>query len=201
MAFSAPADVAPEGSKDARIGRFVDAARELASEAGDTAFTVQQVVERAGLSLKSFYRCFDGKDDLLIELLGAESRTGADLLADALEGLDAPPERLRAYIAGILELAAAPGAEGYAGVLAREHRRLAETRPTELARALAPLLDLLAGQIAPVPGADVDADTATVFALVVGGIHDVIVGRAVAADRAAYLWHFCWFGLGGAPCP
>lgn len=197
MAFSA----VDEAGTNARIGRFVDAARELANETGSAAFTVQQLVERTGLSLKSFYRCFDSKDDLLLALLAEESRTGADLLAAALDGLRPPPERLRAYIEGIFALAAAPGAEGYAGVLAREHRRLAETRPAELARALAPLVDLLAAEISAVPSADVAADTEVVFALVIGGIHDVIIGRAVAADRAAHMWRLCWFGLGGPRCP
>lgn len=185
---------------DARIRRLVNAAGELANETGSAAFTVQQVVERAGLSLKSFYRCFDSKDDLLLALLADASRAGAEILAGALDVHRAPAERLRAYIEGIFALAVVPGAEGYAGVLAREHRRLSEARPGELARALAPLVDLLATEVSSVPTADVAADTDAVFTLVIGGIHDVIVGGAVATDRAAHLWRFCWSGLGGAPC-
>ena len=38
---------------------------------------------RAGLSLKAFYTCFRGKDDLLLALLAEDSRIGADVLGRA----------------------------------------------------------------------------------------------------------------------
>src|SRR5437016_7632098 len=68
-----------------RMERLVAAARELANETGTAAFTVTQVTERAGLSLKSFYRCFPGKDELLIALLEEDSRLGAAILAEAID--------------------------------------------------------------------------------------------------------------------
>src|SRR4051794_31726344 len=45
----------------ARLSETVAAARSLAEETGSSAFTVQQVVARAGQSLKSFYRYFESK--------------------------------------------------------------------------------------------------------------------------------------------
>jgi AcrR family transcriptional regulator len=187
-----------------RMERLVDAARSLANESGSAAFTVAQVAERAGLSLKSFYRCFSGKDHLLLALLEEESRRGAAILGGMVDAYDAPVERLRAYVQGIFELLTYPDAIGYAGVLVREHRRLAEDHPDELDAALRPLVDRLRSELASGVRAgeleDVEPRRAaeTVFALVLASIHEVTLGRAEPRERAAYLWRFCWSGLAGA---
>src|SRR5438128_4383034 len=125
-----------------RMERLLAAARDLANETGSAAFTVVQVAERAGLSLKSFYRCFSGKDELLLALLEEESGIGASILAGVIEPHREPADRVRAYVEGIFELLPHPGVAGYAGVLVREHRRLGEDHPEELRAALAPLLGL-----------------------------------------------------------
>jgi TetR/AcrR family transcriptional regulator len=65
---------------DARSGRaevterLVESARELVWDAGGPSFTVTQVVAAAGTSLKSFYRCFASKDELLVALFEAPLR-------------------------------------------------------------------------------------------------------------------------------
>ena len=187
-------------SPQERADRLVAAARDLANETGSAAFTVAQVVERAGASFKGFYRLFGGKDDLLLALLDADSRVGGRLLADRVERHRPPEHRLRAFVEGIFELATLPGATGYAGVLVREYRRLAEERPADLRRALSPLVDLLAAEITAASGAGVTTsgdparDASTMFALILTGIHDVTIG-ADADDVAAHLWRFCWNGL------
>src|SRR4051794_35141299 len=84
-----------------RMERLVAAARDLANDTGSAAFTVVQVAQRAGLSLKSFYRCFSGKDDLLLALLEEDSGVGASLLRLRIERHRAPAERLQAYVEGI----------------------------------------------------------------------------------------------------
>src|SRR5687768_1817645 len=115
MAFStgpAATSVLPAASE--RADRLLAAARDLANETGNAAFTVAQVVERAGASFKGFYRSFGGKDDLLLALLEADSRVGAVLLADLVDRHDAPERRLRAFVDGIFALATLPGASGYA---------------------------------------------------------------------------------------
>src|SRR3954467_13307915 len=125
---------------DARRQRLVDAARELATESGSAAFTVAQAAGRAGASLKGFYGCFAGKDELLLALLAEDSRVGATLVAERVSAQSAPGDRLRACVDALFELVALPGALGYAGVLVREHRRLDVERPDELRAALAPLI-------------------------------------------------------------
>ncbi len=189
----------------ARMERFVQAARDLADESGNAAFTVPQVAARSGLSLKTFYRCFRGKDDLLLALLEDDTRIGAQLLAQVVDEHTDPTARLRAYVNGVFAMVALPGAAGYAGVLVREHRRLAEHRPDELRGALAPMVELLADEIAAAVAsgvarsADPARDAATVFGLLLTAIHDVTIGRADATETAAYLWQFWWNGLRAAP--
>src|SRR5688572_30514332 len=95
-----------------RIEKLLDAARELADETGGAAFTVAQVASRAGLSLKSFYRCFAAKDDLLIALLEEDSRVGATIIAQTVDEHSDPFARLRAYVTGYFDMLTIPGAIG-----------------------------------------------------------------------------------------
>jgi AcrR family transcriptional regulator len=186
-----------------RLERFVQAARDLADESGSAAFTVPQLAARAGLSLKTFYRCFPGKDELLLAVLEDDSRIGAQLLGNAVDAHADPASRLRAYFDAIFGMVALPGAAGYAGVLVREHRRLSEDHPEELRGALAPMVELLAREIAGAVDAglarstDAGRDAETVFGLLLAGIHDVTCGRGDARELASYLWRFCWGGLRG----
>ncbi len=179
------------------------AARDLAGETGSAAFTVAQVAGRAGVSLKVFYRYFAGKDDLLVALLEEDSRIGAQLLQERVDAHADPIERLRAAVTGLLELITLEGALGYAGVLIREHRRLSESRPEELAQALAPIVDVLALAIAGTVDAGVSDARAprraarTLFALVLDTIHEVVLGRADALEEATFLWQICWSGVRG----
>jgi AcrR family transcriptional regulator len=186
----------------ARSERLIDAARDLATETASAGFTVAQVAERARASLKGFYACFPGKDDLLLALLEEDSRVGATLVAEQVGRHDDPVDRLRAYVHGLFSLVAHPGALGYVGVLVREHRRLGEERPDDLRAALAPLVDLLAGELAGAATVghantpDPRRDAETVFGLLLAGVHEVTLGRRDPYDAAADLWRLCWSGLG-----
>jgi AcrR family transcriptional regulator len=186
-------DPAVARSQD-RIDRLFDAARKLTDESGDAGFTVVQVASAAGVSLKTFYRYFDGKDELLLALLEEESRVGAGLLAASLAKAADPGARLRRYVDGILSLAHA--SPGYAGVLVREHRRLSAERPDALAAALQPLLDLLEAEIEQATdAADASRAAEIVFALLLSGVAEVaLAGRDRATVTASY-WEFISGGL------
>jgi AcrR family transcriptional regulator len=187
MAFS-------EGVELGRPQQLVAAARALANENGSAAFTVAQLTGRAGLSLKAFYTCFRGKDELLLALLAEDSGLGADALADRIGNRDGD-DALRTYVDELFGMVAIPGAIGYAGVLVREYRRLTELHDNELRDALAPLVDLLAGYI---DSDDPKRDARTMFAVLLDGIHDVVVGRATDPhELARYLSDFCVSGIGG----
>lgn len=190
MAFSAMAVTA---DPDPRIGRLTAAARDLANETGSAAFTVAQVAERAELSLKSFYRCFRSKDDLLVALLADDSALGAELLAERIAARN--DDGFAAFVDELFTLLMLPAADGYAGVLVREHVRLSETHTEELRVALAPLTDLLASLLTT---ADPQRDAQTTFGVLLQGIHDVVLGHVPdARAHGAYLYRFCAHGLDG----
>jgi len=187
-----------------RLSRFVDAARQLASETGDSSFTVQQVVQRSGLSLKSFYRSFAGKDDLLLALIEEDSRIGAQALAEWVAQKRDPVDRLRAYVHGLLSFLAL-GEASYVSMLMREQRRLEQADPEGMASALAPFIDLLEALLVDAVDAgevrrgDQRRDATTIFNLVLDQIHTLGAGpdRNETELAADYLWQFCWGGLRG----
>jgi hypothetical protein len=81
-------------------------------------------------------------------------------------------------------------------VLVRERRRLIESHDAELRDALAPLVDLLARNI---DSDDPKRDASTMFAVLLEGINDIVVGRvADVSELADYLYRFCTTGAGGA---
>jgi AcrR family transcriptional regulator len=180
-----------------RMERCVAAARELASETTSAAFTVAQIAARAGLSLKSFYRCFPGKDELLLALIEDDSQIGARALAARVGERENGVAALHACVSELFALISESGQLGYASVLVREHRRLSEHYPLELRVALAPLVELLAEHIAAATEThDPRRDAETMFRVILQGIDDVVVGRvADASEQAEYLWQFCWQGL------
>ena len=186
-----------------RSRRIVAAVRDLANEAGSASFTVAQVAQRAGLSLKSVYRCFAGKDDLLLALLEEESRVGAEILAERIDAHTEAAARLRTFVEGIFELLTHPEAVGYARVLSGEQHRLSDERPNELRGALSPLVGLLAREVRGARAAgvidpgDVDRAAETMFGIVLGGIADVTRGRGDPVETAAWVWTFCLYGLRG----
>src|SRR5437773_10242288 len=81
-----------------RMERCIAAARELANETSSAAFTVAQIATRANVSLKSFYRCFPGKDELLLALLEDDSHIGARVLAQRVGKRDDPVAALHACV-------------------------------------------------------------------------------------------------------
>ena len=165
---------------DVVADRLVDAARARMWESGVAAFTVTQVVADAGTSLKSFYRCFAGKDELLVALFEDDARRGAAALAAMVESEHDPVERLRAAVVGLFRFITVDGRLPYAAALVREHLRLAESRPDELRKVLTPFVDLfshelrLAQGLGAVRAGDTERDARTLFHLVLSHLHALI---------------------------
>ena len=80
-----------------RVQRFLDAALELMSRSPDKEFTVQEVVERSGQSLRSFYQYFAGKHELLLALFEESVESAAAQLEIVVAAEDDPIERLHAF--------------------------------------------------------------------------------------------------------
>jgi AcrR family transcriptional regulator len=133
-----------------RVQRFLDAALELMSSSESKDFTVQQVVEKSGQSLRSFYQYFAGKYELLLALFEESVRGTALHLAEHIEGIDAPLERLRALLAEYYRVCT-PGPKGKPArtgspnpaAIAEFAQQLLTEHPREAAQAFGPLVDLL----------------------------------------------------------
>ena len=65
LAVARSVDPAREAAED-RVQRLIDAALELMTDPDGDEVTVQNVVDRAGLSLRAFYHHFPSKDELLL---------------------------------------------------------------------------------------------------------------------------------------
>jgi AcrR family transcriptional regulator len=175
--------------------RLVDAARTLAARKGSSDFTMAEVADEAHMSLRTVYRFFAGKDDLLLALFEEEAATGAALLASAMDDC-APADRVRAFVIGLCAMLMVES--GYASLLASEHLRLGNVRPDELRAALAPLIDLIDAELtAAAATGDVRPvdrhDAVVLFTTALAHVHARLLfapddDPAVAAER---LWAFC----------
>src|ERR1035438_1791479 len=83
---------------EVRVQRFLDAATELFNSSSGKEFTVQEVVERSGQSLRSFYQYFGGKHDLLLALFEESVQTTAGQLQERLAGTEGGLERLHCFV-------------------------------------------------------------------------------------------------------
>ena len=131
-----------------RVQRFLDAALELMSTSTEREFTVQEVVERSGQSLRSFYQYFDGKYELLLALFEESVRTTAEQLAERVAGEPDPLERLHVFAVEYYRMCR-PAAKGSstkkvpAAAMADFAQQLLTDHPKEAARAFVPLMALL----------------------------------------------------------
>lgn len=124
------------------------AAMDLLLETGGPDVTVQQVLERTGLSLRAFYQHFAGKDELLLAVLAEAVAGYVEQVRDRLAAIADPLDRLHAYVADFFATvtASASDAAGDGHLLSRAltlvHLRLAADRPELVASALEPQLRL-----------------------------------------------------------
>jgi len=179
--------------------RLLEAARELVRRSGGPSFTVTQLVSAAGTSLKSFYRCFGSKDELVVALFAEDARLGAEALAASVAGCATPLERLRQAVVGLFRFLAVEGQLPYAAALVREHLRLAEAHPDQLRGVLQPFVGIFEDVLAQAqacgvvrPG-DTGRDARTLFHLVLSHLHALICHQIdePPTELAEELWAFC----------
>jgi AcrR family transcriptional regulator len=125
-----------------RVQRFLDAAQAIITEKGNTDFTVQEVVDRSRQSLRSFYQHFDGKHELLLALFEDALRRATIQIAAAADAQPDPVDALRTAVQLLFELSR-PDPDAHRALFTEFAPRLLLTRPAEVRRAHAPLLDLL----------------------------------------------------------
>jgi AcrR family transcriptional regulator len=132
-----------------RVQRFLDAGFELlASAESGRDFTVQDVVERSGQSLRSFYQYFAGKHELLLALFDEAIRSTADEVRQEVEQETGALEQLHRFVIGYY-LRCLPDTNGRATknhptpVMAEFCHQLLTAHQAEASRAFVPLVALL----------------------------------------------------------
>ena len=199
---------------ESRVQRFLDAALELMADGDGKEFTVQEVVERSGQSLRSFYQYFGGKHELLLALFEESVRTTADRLRADIEKETDPLERLHLLVIGYYRIcrpsAKSKGAKktaaGPTPVLVEFAQQLLTAHPTDAARAYIPLVTLFDEVIGEAIDAGVvrtDVDRASISGVVVEAISFNIFSSTIAGtlgrqDRnaaAEELWRLLFHGL------
>ncbi len=129
-----------------RVQRFLDAALQLLLASGGE-FTLQEVVERAGLSLRSFYQHFGGKHELLLALFEDQVRRSEETLRAQLEGVEDPLERLHRLVVEYYVFAGSGRSKGGKGAkggqagpaLSQFAQSLITEHPLEVAGAFEPV--------------------------------------------------------------
>jgi AcrR family transcriptional regulator len=119
---------------------FVDASMALLEETGGLAFTVQDVVDRSKLSLRSFYQTFASKDDLLLALFEECVATAADWQRTRMAKQTDPIEQIRVFLTSLWAGKLSPDV---VRALALYNLTLSASRPADLAHALEPQVEVL----------------------------------------------------------
>jgi AcrR family transcriptional regulator len=187
----------------ARSDRFVAAATRLLQEKGNTDFTVQDVVDRSKMSIRTFYKYFASKEDLLVAVYETVvARKAVPLLRKRIDKFKDPMLRLKAYVVCLVDLTAKTGPVGR--MLINYQNRLAESRPADLAAAMKPQFELLVELIGDIARTrplrrDLTVETAARLThyTVLAAAHGRALGSEGAVDiQAETIWQFCLSGMG-----
>jgi AcrR family transcriptional regulator len=146
---------------EGRVQRFLDAGFELmASAESGKEFTVQEVVDRSGQSLRSFYQYFAGKHELLLALFDEAIRATAEHLEEQISLERAPLDRLHRFVVEYYKMCL-PAPNGHASknnptpVMAEFCHQLLTAHQAEATRAFVPVVTLLEGVLEDAVGAGV----------------------------------------------
>ena len=126
---------------------IVEAAERLIAS-NKASFTMQQLLKEAGIALQTFYRYFEGKDQLLLAVIENMVGKSCTEFRESARDLPDPVSRLRSYITSVVTSLDATG-DNSSGprFITTEHWRLFPLYPAEVTRATQPFSDLLLEEI------------------------------------------------------
>jgi AcrR family transcriptional regulator len=197
---------------EVRVQRFLDAATELFNTRPGKEFTVQEVVEKSGQSLHSFYQYFGGKHELLLALFEESVQNTAGHLRQRLATEDDALERLHCFVVEYYRICRPTKEDearrnGRAPFMAEFAQQLLTSHPKEAARVFAPVVSLfeeVLGQAAaggavreglgegPIVGIVLEAIMFNTFSSTIGGLS----APPHAGDSGEYLWDLILHGIG-----
>jgi AcrR family transcriptional regulator len=196
---------------ESRVQAFLDAALELMNGSSGQEFTVQEVVERSGQSLRSFYQYFDGKYELLLALFEDGVRSAAAHLREVTAEERTAIDRLHRFAVEYYRLCQPPpktraSKKGFAPAFAAFAQQLLTGHPQEAAKAFIPLttfLEALLDEAAAdgairaglkhnrIAGVVLQATMFNAFAATISGVSV----RPTDADPAEELWDLFIHGM------
>ena len=187
--------------------RIVNAAIQLASDSGSMSFTVQELVDRAGVALQTFYRHFGSKDALMLAVVEESVRAQRARMEQKASEASDPLDRLRIIVMTLFRTANRAVEGSLGSTIMKETRRLRDDYPDELATLIAPYLRLLQEAIVTADTAglinseDPERDAQLINELVSGAFTQATTGwrGPNSLDNEAYIWRFCLRALGAEP--
>ena len=203
---------------ESRVQRFLDAAFEVMRDCGSAAdFTVQEVVERSGQSLRSFYQYFGGKQELLLALFEESVASTADHLQAQVVSMEDPVERLHQLVVEYFRLCQPDRGRKTTGkhrptpAMMEFAQQMLTSQPTHAARVFAPMVAVFeqALEQATVVGA-VRAGLPTrhvastvLEAVMFNTFSTTIAGErpSTGTDPAELLWDLFFHGIAAEPEP
>ena len=182
--------------------RIVEATYDLIERTGSLDPSLRDILAHTGLSTQAFYRLFRSKDELLLVLLDDGRRRLVDYLAGRMAAAGSPPDRIRAWVEGVMAQAStARAAQRTRPFLANEDR-LSELFPEEQRESVDLLVDLLVVPLteASPTGAPADGprrDAEAVYRLVFGLLHAHLIQRSrPTPETVEHTVRFCLRGAG-----
>jgi TetR/AcrR family transcriptional regulator len=176
--------------------KMVAAATTLLEERQSSAFTLQEVLDRADTSLQTFYRHFSAKDELMLAVLEELVTRSTDQLRRLSLRERDPVRQLQRVVKGPFKSRTA-SLNGRAVV--GEHLRLVEVYPEEVRLADLPFSDLLTETIqrcqaiGRFPGVRAEDEAELINDLVRVRFHSLTLGlvRRSPSAEAEQVWRFC----------
>jgi AcrR family transcriptional regulator len=188
-----------------RGSSLIKAAATLLERSNGDGFTVQDVADEAGQSLRTLYQYFESKDDLLLAVFEEAMRTYARMIRNAIVDLEDPLERLAGGLIASLRMPEFSDT-GVDRGLARLRLKLGEVEPALVARSQEPVTAVMSELVSDAAAAgqiltsDPEEATYMILALKSAYITSQTLGNdfGVRFPTVPTLTAFCLAGLGAS---
>ncbi|MGV0793507.1 TetR/AcrR family transcriptional regulator [Mycolicibacterium sp. XJ1819] len=88
---------------DAAVGHLLQAAKDLIRDTGSVDLSLRELLDRAGVGTRLFYRHFESKETFLLVLLEDLFNELSAHIADAMAGARGPRRKVSAWVRGVLD--------------------------------------------------------------------------------------------------